>query len=307
MITALLITACKAQIKKNTMTENISTYHYKSHKTRLSEGNVFFTKEGKGNTTLVFLHGLSSNSDAWYRNIESLKDNYTCIALDLPGHGKSYKNAEEYTPTYYAKVLEEFLEKQNIKKIVLIGHSMGGQAAVRFANLHPEMVEKLILVAPAGIEEFSDSESVTIKTFTTKDAVKNTSDEQIERNYNLNFYKTPPEAANMIAERKAAKTASDFDMHALAIEKSVKGMLDDKVILDFPELKMPVLILFGKNDALIPNKFLHIGMTTEKVAEKGKNLISNSKVVMFEESGHFLQFEKPKEVNHAIAEFIQKQ
>lgn len=300
----VLMNSCTAQTQHNTMSETISTYHYKSKKVELSGGDLYYTKEGKGNTVLVFLHGLSSNSDAWYRNIESLKDNYTCIALDLPGHGKSYKEAEEFTPTFYAKVLEEFLDKQNIKKIVLVGHSMGGQASVRFASQHPEMVEKLILVAPAGIEEFSDSESVAIQSFTKKEAVKNTSDEQIERNYNLNFYKTPPEASNMIAERKMAKSASDFDLHALAIEKSVKGMLDDKVIDDFPKLKMPVLILFGKNDALIPNKFLHLGMTTEKVAEKGKNLIPNSKVVMFEESGHFLQFEKPKEVNQAIIEFI---
>jgi pimeloyl-ACP methyl ester carboxylesterase len=85
---------------------------------------------------------LSSNADAWSRNIESLKEKYTCVALDLPGFGKSSKVAPAYTPTYYADIVVK-IEKLKLKNVIVAGHSMGGQAAIKLAINHPDKLKNL--------------------------------------------------------------------------------------------------------------------------------------------------------------------
>ena len=299
-----ILSLCKAQNNTSKMESMLSPYTFKTHYSTLKEGKLAYIKEGTDKPVLLFIHGLSSNADAWSRNIENLKKYYSCIALDLPGYGKSYKKAKEFTPTYFAKIIKEFADQHKIKRFVLIGHSMGGQASIKFTELYPQYVDQLVLIAPAGIEEFSEAESSTLKNFTTKDLIIKTSDEQIDRNYSLNFYTMPNEAKKMVSERKKIKTAYDFNDHALAIEKSVSGMLDDKVIDGIKNLKLPVLFLFAQNDLLIPNKFLHPSMTINDVAGKAQEMIPSAKIVIIPESGHFLQFEKPEIVNKEIRTFI---
>jgi pimeloyl-ACP methyl ester carboxylesterase len=292
-----------AQNTKN-MKETLLPYHFPTKYLQLKEGEIAYSKEGKSKKVLVFLHGLSSNSDAWYRNIETLKKDFTCIAIDLPGYGKSYKNAEEFTPTYFAEIVKEFTDQLKIKKFTLVGHSMGGQTALKFAAKYPESLEKLILIAPAGIEKFSDFEGNAMKMVVNSKAIMATTDDQIDKNYQLNFFKMPKEADQMILDRKNIVKSADFELHTLAIEKSVKGMIDDKVSDDLAKIKTPTLFIFGKNDALIPNKYLHPLLSIDELTKSAKASINNSKLVVIDEVGHFLQFEKPAETNKAILEFL---
>ena len=115
------------------------------------------------------MHGL--------KTLHVLKKDYTCIALDLPGYGKSSKPDAAYTPSYFSEILHQFIEKLELKHIVLIGHSMGGQASIKFATTYPDAIEKLILVAPAGLEQFSETNAAFMKSFITPELVKNTSDD----------------------------------------------------------------------------------------------------------------------------------
>ncbi len=287
-----------------TMKETLLPYHFSTRYLQMKEGEIAYQKEGTGKKVLVFVHGLSSNSDAWYRNIEKLKKDYTCISIDLPGYGKSFKNANEFTATYFAEILKEFSGKLKLKKFTLIGHSMGGQASIKFASKYPEKLEKLILIAPAGIEEFTEFEGNAMKMVMNSKTIMATSEDQIERNYQLNFYKMPKEANQMIEDRKNIVKAADFELHALAIQNSVKGMLDDKVIDDLEKIKTPTLFLFAKNDQLIPNKYLHPLLSIEALSQTAKESIANSKLIIIDEAGHFLQFEKPIEVNAAIKNFM---
>ena len=303
IIVSIFFLNISAQNNKS-MKETLQPYHFPTQFLKLEEGEIAYVKEGKGKKTLLFVHGLSSNADAWYRNIEELKKDFTCIAIDLPGYGKSYKNTENLTPTYFTETIRKFTEKLKIKDFTLVGHSMGGQAAIKFAAKYPEKLDKLILVAPAGIEKFTPYEGAAMKMVMKQSTIMATTPEQIDRNYQLNFFKMPPEAERMITDRKNIIKASDFDLHALAIENSVKGMLDDTVTEDFPKIKTPTLFLFAKNDMLIPNKYFHPLLTIDQVAEEAKTLVKNSKLVMIDEAGHFLQFEKPAEVNKEIEAFM---
>lgn len=286
------------------MKEVLSPYEFSSESIALEDGEISYYKAGKGEKVLLFIHGLSSNADAWQRNIQELQKEYTCIALDLPGHGKSFLQGGQQTPSYFAKIILELMEKLGHKKFTLVGHSMGGQAALKFALLYPEKLEQLVLVAPAGIEEFTFTEAQMMLAFTTPKALESTSDEQIEKNYHLNFYQFPKEAEKMVEDRKKIRQASDFSQHMQAVVQSVKGMLIDPVHEQLAEVKVPTLIVFGQNDALIPNRFLHPQLTLEDLAEKARTEIPTSKVVVLPESGHFLMFERPREFNEVLRGFI---
>lgn len=302
----LPLVAC-AQTSDKTMKNIISKYEYKTHFVNLDTIEVGYVKEGKGVKTLLFIHGLSSNADAWSKNINTLKENFTCIALDLPGYGKSEKpiNAS-YTSSYFAKIISAFIDELELKNVILVGHSMGGQAAIKLAVSSPERIERLILVAPAGIEMFSDAHGAIIKTMFTPTFVINTNNEQIKNNYALNFYKKPEGVNKMIEDRIAIKNASDFEAHALAISKSIAGMLDDPVTTDLAKISQKTLVLYGENDMLIPNRYFHPDLDIFKVGNKAKELIKYCKLAFVEESGHFLQFEQSEKVNFLIKEFIEK-
>ncbi|WP_458628068.1 alpha/beta fold hydrolase [Winogradskyella sp. PC D3.3] len=286
------------------MKDILSEYNFKTQSTTIDSLDISYIEEGKGPKTLLFVHGLSSNSDAWAKNIAQLRKNYKCIALDLPGYGKSSIPEADYTPTYFAEILYKFIEKLELKNTILIGHSMGGQASIKFATTYPNAIEKLILVAPAGLEQFSETNAQFMKAFFTPESVKNTSEEQIEKNYALNFYVQPKDVSKMINDRNRIKEASDFEAHCKAIVNSISGMLDDTVINDLEAISQPTLVLFGDKDMLIPNRYFNPNLTVETVGDIAKEHIPSVTVTFIKEAGHFVQFEKPTKVNTLIQQFV---
>ncbi|MCB0376431.1 MAG: alpha/beta hydrolase, partial [Sinomicrobium sp.] len=190
--------------------------------------------------------------------------------------------------------------------VILVGHSMGGQAAIKFALIYPSAIEKLVLVAPAGLETFSEAEAALLKNTFTETMVANTTEEQIEKNYEINFFALPEDASKMIADRKQIRFAADFDDHCRAIVKSISGMLDEPVFDALERIPHETLVIFGKNDMLIPNRYLHPGLTTEAVGAIALKKITNATLEFVKESGHFVQFEKSGEVNALIQRFADR-
>lgn len=300
----LLMSPVYSQNSKQPMKDILSEYTFKTHTVTLNNLEISYIKEGSGEQTLVFVHGLSSNAEAWSKNISILKEQYTCVALDLPGYGKSSKPEAEYTPTYFAAVVSEFIEALKLQNVVLVGHSMGGQASIKLAVTEPKRISKLILIAPAGLELFSETNAAVMKSFFNTEMVKNTSDKQIENNYALNFYEQPKEVDKMVTDRKAIREALDFEAHCEAIVKSILGMLNDPVHNDLKTITQPTLIVFGNQDKLIPNRYFNPTLTIKTVGEIAKDAIENTTIEYVENAGHFVQFEKPEAVNAAIQKVL---
>lgn len=304
LIFILINTTVFSQNSKPLMKDILSEYNFKTQSTTIDSLDISYIKEGVGEQTLLFVHGLSSNSDAWSKNISTLRKNYTCIALDLPGYGKSSKPEATYTPSYFAEILHKFITKLDLKNTILIGHSMGGQASIKLATTYPDTIEKLILVAPAGLEQFSEENAAFMKAFFTPESVKNTSDEQIEKNYALNFYAQPDDVSKMVNDRKKIKASSDFEAHCKAIVHSISGMLDDTVFNDLKSISQPTLVIFGDKDMLIPNRYFNPSLTVETVGDIAKKYIEGVTVTFIKDAGHFVQYEKPTEVNTLIQQFV---
>lgn len=262
-----------------------------------------YVDEGDGEQTILLMHGLGSYLPAWKKNIEDLRKDFRVIAIDLPGYGKSTKNPHSGKMTFYAGVVKDFLDHLGIEKAIIGGHSMGGQIAMVTALQYPDIVEKLILVDPAGFEEYTEGQKAWFRQAMTLRSVKLTTVDAIETNLAYNFYNMPDDAEFMITERIAMRDAKDFDNYCYTVAQSVSGMVDEPVIDKLEMIKQPTLIFFGENDNLIPNRFLNPGPTRD-IAEAGHKKLPNSKLVMVPKCGHFSQFEKPEIINKEIRDFL---
>jgi len=264
-----------------------------------------YTESGNGAETLIFIHGLGSYIPSWKKNLAGLQSKYRCIAIDLPGYGKSSKGNYNVTMDFFAETIQKFCQLKKLEKVVLVGHSMGGQIAITTALKFPELVQKLVLVAPAGFETFNKGEKQWFRDVMTVDGVRLTTVEQIRINYAYNFYEFPKDANFMVDDRIAMRSAKDFNDYCYHITQGVKAMVDNPVFDFLQNLKQPTLCIFGENDNLIPNRYLHGGPSVT-VAKKGAAKIPNCKLEMVKKAGHFVMFEQATICNQLIDHFLGK-
>lgn len=273
---------------------------------QLASGKLAYTEKGSGQT-ILFIHGLGGNLSHWLKSVNELSALYKCIAIDLPGYGWSDKyvgTKEKDRLQFYADAVTAFLIKKHIKKVILVGHSMGAQIAIIIA-LQNKAVKKLVLVAPAGLETFTEKEAQLITASTQASVFKNQDEVVIRNNFRINFVQQPADAEQLIQDRLHMQTCTSFSLYCETVSAGVMGMLTHPVKDSLQYLKVPVLIAFGANDVLIPNRYLHLTMKIAELANQSAALIPDCKVEMIENAGHMVQFEKSHEINTIIKNFIQ--
>lgn len=273
---------------------------------QLSSGTLTYIEKGNGQL-ILFIHGLGGNITHWLKSVNELSVSFKAIAIDLPGYGWSDKNVDTKGKDrlqFYANAITEFLKKKKIKKVILVGHSMGAQLAIITA-LQNRAVKKLILVAPAGLETFTGKEAQLLIASSTASVFEKQDEAIIRSNFKMNFFQQPADVEQLIQDRLQMKNCRGFSLYCETVSASVKGMLEHPIKDSLQYLKMPVLILFGANDKLIPNRYLHPSMNIEELANQSAALIMDCKAIMIESAGHMVQFERNSEINRIIKNFIQ--
>lgn len=272
-------------------------------KTALQNPSIAYIDEGKGDKTIILIHGLASNAGFWRYAIPELSKEYRVIAVDLPGYGKSGKGAYPYSISFYAEQIKRLADELKIDKFTLVGHSMGGQIGIKFALMFPEKLDKLVLASPAGVEEFLQGQGDWLRSVMTKKGVKTTTEEGIRRNLAGNFYSWNDKWEWMVEERVRMINAKDFDEFTYTVVRCVNAMLDEPTFDKIKNIKTPTLIVYGRYDGLIPNPYLNPGFTSD-VFKWGAEQIRGSKLHEIDNCGHMLQIEKPEEFTSAILNFL---
>lgn len=115
-------------------------------------GHAFsYIDSGEG-PAVLFIHGLLGSQRQWSHLIDRIDDNHRVLVPDLFGHGASDKPAvSDYSLGAHAATLRDLLDRLEIEKVTLVGHSLGGGIAMVFRYLFPERVERLVLVASGGL------------------------------------------------------------------------------------------------------------------------------------------------------------
>lgn len=117
---------------------------------RLHGSEVAYRRGGRG-PVLLLLHGMAGSSGAWLDVMRSLQDDYTLLAPDFPGHGRSATPAGDYSLGNLASSVRDFLQVLDVERATIVGHSFGGGVAMQFAYQYPDMCERLVLVDAGGL------------------------------------------------------------------------------------------------------------------------------------------------------------
>jgi pimeloyl-ACP methyl ester carboxylesterase len=256
-----------------------------------------------GAETFVFVHGLASYLRAWDKSVGDLRKEHRCIALDLPGYGRS-SGTKDVGIKRYAEVVAEFMDSLRLERVVLVGHSLGGQVVVRLALTFPKKLKRLILIDPAGIETFSEAHRQFINERYTTRYTKGKPDAIVQSDYERGFFKFPKDAQFMVQDRLAMKNGSDFDEYCRLIAECVHASVNEPVFAELGNIKTPTLIVYGTEDNMIPNSLMHPELNTIDIAKLAQKKIKGSKLIMLPECGHFSQFDCPEAMNNAIRTFL---
>lgn len=271
----------------------------------VNKQKLCYIESGDHEQTLLFLHGMGSNIKAWSKNIPVLSERYRCVAIDVPGFGRSPKGANATDISQLSDTIALFIKAQAYSQVTLVGHSMGGLMSIMIASRYPELINKLILIAPAGIEEYSPQDAELIKTYFTADIIASYPSSMIRNNYKLNFYSMPEDAHFMIEDRLAmAKDKETFYEFARTMSETTYSIATNNVKKPYSTIDKPSLIFFGDNDKLIPHHIMHPERTTEAIAKEAEEIATQGRLIYYNNCGHFVQWEKSDEVNQEIMSFI---
>jgi pimeloyl-ACP methyl ester carboxylesterase len=241
--------------------------------------------------TLVLIHGVTATKEHWIRFAAYFTDAYHVVAIDLPGHGESFKDINlNYDFVDQARYLKKILNQLNIQKCHLAGNSMGGAIAALYAAMYPEKVRSLLLFDPAGIHEYECELTRMLKAGKNPLIVECAEDFDALKDLALEEKPYIPWPITSVMAEKAVenKTINDkifSDLH-----------LDSRY--DFQEalkkIIAPTLILWGVEDRLI----------SVDTAQVFNRLIPHSKKVILEGIGHEPMLEAPEKSAKICLNFI---
>ncbi|OFX53242.1 MAG: hypothetical protein A2046_08545 [Bacteroidetes bacterium GWA2_30_7] len=262
--------------------------------------NLFYRKYGVGEPLLI-LHGLYGSSDNWFSIAKVLEKYFTVYLIDLRNHGQSpHSDVHDYN-TMSADI-EEFLEQQSLKKIFLLGHSMGGKISIKFTKNNPDLVKKLIIVDISPFTYENDSESLDIINSHLK-ILKALSDLNVEK-YNsreevdLQLLKSIKDNKLRQFLLKNLKRNSDnifyWTFNINSIKRNIYEILLDGSLIENSEITVPTLFIKGENSEYIPVEHF----------DKIKTIFINSEIVTIKNSGHWVHAENQKDFIECVYEFL---
>jgi pimeloyl-ACP methyl ester carboxylesterase len=121
---------------------------------------LFFNQMGSGHP-IVILHGLFGSSDNWQTLGKQIAETHSVYLVDQRNHGRS-PHSDAFNYDLLAQDLKETLDEEGLDKVTLVGHSMGGKAAMRFAQLFPSQIDKLVVV-DMGVKRYQPHHQLILK------------------------------------------------------------------------------------------------------------------------------------------------
>lgn len=241
--------------------------------------------------TLVFLHGFCESKEIWDAFSKPLAEYYRIIAIDLPGFGKNNAPRTTYSMEEAAAYVYKVLKELDIKKCLLVGHSMGGYAALAFAEKFNTVLSGLCLFHSSALPDSEEKKKIRTKTikFITKNGLSVFMDAFVAPLFspaNRKFYSREIKMLTAIGKNTPAE----------AVVGAIKGMRDRKKRLKIlKEARYPVLFISGKDDQAV---------TLQQTLEQC-HVPANATTLFLAKTGHMGMFEKPLETRAALLHFAE--
>ena len=242
---------------------------FRSKFVRLGSCRVHYYVGGRGKP-LLLVHGLGAMAESWAEVMIGLaRRGYRVYSIDLPGFGRSDRPDVDYSITFQAKTLEQFFDSQNLARADLGGWSMGGWVALKFTLDHPERVRRVFVVDSAGLTFTPPFDLALFQPATVDQA------QQLLR-------LLTPQAAR-IPRFVARDLVREMRPSGWVVERALNSMMAGSDLLDgqLSAMRIPALIVWGKQDALIP---LSCG-------EEMHRQMPQSQLAIFDGCGHMIPAE----------------
>lgn len=262
--------------------------------------NTRFWTLGKEGSAVVLLRGLGGFIETWIQNVRALAEHHHVCVLDLVGFGRSDKPAAPYSFPYFAQFVRNFMDTQNVERATLCGSLLGGGIALQFALHFPDAIEKLVLLASAGLGKevyllFRLATLPLIGELLTRPSRKGTI--QLWNEIVHDPAAVSEALIDLSHELGSLPGAQQAMLSTLRASATVRGGRDSALhpILDnLPGIAAPTLIIWGQQDSILPVAHAYVG----------QERIPNAQLHILDACGHVPQIERPTEVNALVLDFL---
>lgn len=238
---------------------------------------------------MVILHGLFGFSDNWQTHAKRLAEYFRVILVDLRNHGHS-EWSDDFSYSLMAADLKELCEDLNLASIVLMGHSMGGKTAMLFAQQHPDLVEKLIVV-DMGVKEYPPHHQQILEALNS---------------LNLDQISFRSEAEKHLSKYIDSEGVKQFLLKNIYWE--AKGKLAWRMNIDVLQREMPEILkkLPFIQETFVPTLFIRgesSGYVLDEDVVELEKYFPDSDLITIEGAGHWVHAEAPDAFLDAVLNF----
>ncbi len=268
------------------------------HRVELPGAQVNYAEIGEGEP-ILFVHGLGGCWRNWLENLPHFGRTHRAIALDLPGFGDSPMPSWQIDMPGYGRLIHDFCEKLGIDRVAaLVGNSMGGFVSTEAVIERPSRFEKLVLVSAAGIS-FAEAQGrrieASVSLFEAAMAfLAGPRRVWLNRARGREFafgrvFRYPNRVRpELLAEQM------EPGLRAPGFADAIRAIGGYDTRHRLPEIEIPTLVVWGLKDRVVP----------VEAAIGYHRLIPESRLELFERTGHVPQMERPARFNQLLADFL---
>ncbi|MCZ6805886.1 MAG: alpha/beta fold hydrolase [Deltaproteobacteria bacterium] len=248
------------------------------HEAFETDRGVVHRYSGGEGDVLVLIHGFGDSASGWSQVVRTLAEHYRVVTLDLPGHGASDPDAPPLGFHDLEAGLDAVLRNEG-DRLILLGSSLGGWLATRFAIDHPERVRRLLLLNAAGASWVEHGEELLLP---------RTRAQQRAKNRALLGTKAPP-APDFLLDQ-LIEHGRRPRLQSLWVEQQ-GHFLDEQL----PELRIPVDMLWGTPDPFFP---------IDSYAERLLETLPDARLHRLDGCGHAPQYSCPDLLTELVLELL---
>lgn len=260
--------------------------------------------------TIILFHGKNFNGYYWKDIIPALTEKgYRVIVPDQVGWGRSDKPDLHYSFHMLAKNNRLLLDSLQIDKVTVIGHSMGGMLAVRFALMYAAKTDKLVLENPIGLEDYKSF--VPYQSLEANYTKEKAATYESYKKYQQSYYPVwKPEYEQYVQAQAEALTAPDFNRIAWVNAITYQMIYEQPVVYELNQITTSTLLIIGQADRTIVGKDLLNEEQKSKhgqypqLGNKTKQLIPNCKLVELAGVGHIPHIQATAAFKKALFNFL---
>jgi pimeloyl-ACP methyl ester carboxylesterase len=272
----------------------------------------FFAPPPRSGVVLL-LHGKNFYGSYWENTINVLAaQGYRVIVPDQIGFGKSSKPDIHYSFDLLAANTAALLDELKIGKVAVVGHSMGGMLAVRFARNYPQRTSQLVLENPIGLEDYRFKVPVRTTQDVYESELKNTSAASHRAFLKTYFVQWKPEYESFVEVRTRVALGGEYPRWAKAAALTYQMIYQQPVRHEFHLIEPPTLLIIGQEDrttlgrgAVSPGVLRTLGNYPQLGKEAARD-IPNAKLVELPGVGHIPHLEAPEKFHRALLDFLKK-